>query len=60
MMNQIFRFWGHQWLYDFDEICFVANAAGFRREQIQRCAFRQGSLQEVAALDLAVRNDESL
>ena len=29
MVNQIFRFWGHQWVYDLEELRFVAGAAGF-------------------------------
>lgn len=59
-VNQIFRFWGHQWLYDLDEIRFAAQQAGFLARDIRPCAFRRGLVEEVAALDLAIRNDESL
>ncbi len=60
MINQIFRYWGHQWLYDFDENCLAAESASFQRQAVQRRAFRQGRSASVAALDLEIRNDESL
>jgi predicted SAM-dependent methyltransferase len=60
MMNQLFRFWGHRWVYDIDEIRTVAMAAGFAREAVVECAFRQGRLAELCALDSPARSDESL
>lgn len=60
MLNQIFRFWGHQWVYDRQEIEFVARAAGFRQQDIHHVAFRQGLSPDTAVLDAAIRNDESL
>jgi predicted SAM-dependent methyltransferase len=60
MLNQIFQFWGHKWIYDLDEICTVAVAAGFSQDSIVKCGFRQGQVPEVFALDLPIRSDESL
>ncbi|MBL1208172.1 methyltransferase domain-containing protein [Geminocystis sp. GBBB08] len=60
MVNQIFRFWGHQWIYDFEEIQTIAVAAGFKPESVVKCKFREGSIPEVYRLDLAIRSDESL
>jgi predicted SAM-dependent methyltransferase len=60
MMNQIFRWWGHQWIYDFDEIKTVAITAGFQEQDIRKCQFHQGSIPEVAQLDLIDRKDESI
>lgn len=60
MMNQIFRFWGHQWIYDFDELRLALAAAGFAKEAVLQCSFRQGQVPEVCALDLPIRSDESL
>ncbi len=60
MMNQIFRFWGHQWIYDLDEVRTVATAAGFASVAVVECGFRQGQVAAVVALDLPVRSDESL
>lgn len=60
MLNQIFRLWQHQWIYDFAELEQAVVSAGFPRAAVQRCGFQQGGLEEVARLDQAVRNDESL
>lgn len=60
MINQIFRKWGHQWIYDFDELTFAARQAGFDPALVTECRFRQGRVPDVAALDLPVRNDESI
>jgi SAM-dependent methyltransferase len=60
MVNQIFVRWEHRWIYDLDEIKYVAALAGFSPDQVVRCGYREGSLPEVADLDLPVRNDESL
>ena len=29
MLNQVFHFWGHEWLYDWDEIVHLLVQAGF-------------------------------
>ncbi|BAQ63724.1 methyltransferase domain-containing protein [Geminocystis sp. NIES-3709] len=60
MMNQIFRFWGHQWIYDFDEIKTIAVAAGFKTQDVLKYNFQQGSIPELFKLDLADRSDESI
>lgn len=60
MMNQIFRHYGHQWLYDYDEIVSIAAHAGFSPAAIRRVSFAEGSVQELARLDQVIRNDESL
>lgn len=60
MINQIFYFWGHRWLYDLEELTYAAAAAGFPSHLVMQVGFRQGRLQEVADFDLDIRNDESL
>jgi predicted SAM-dependent methyltransferase len=60
MINQIFYFWGHRWLYDLDELTYAAAAAGFPSHCVAQVGFREGRLREVAEFDLAVRDDESL
>jgi len=60
MVNQIFRYFGHQWIYDFDEIIHAAASAGFDRARIFREEFQSGLLENVAMLDFAERNDETL
>jgi predicted SAM-dependent methyltransferase len=60
MLNQIFRWWGHQWLYDVPEVRVLAQVAGFDPSAVVECSFQQGRLPEVANFDLAWRNDESL
>jgi predicted SAM-dependent methyltransferase len=60
MMNQIFRFFGHQWLYDVEEIRYVAAEAGFGADAVTECSFRTGRLAAVADLDQEFHRDESL
>jgi predicted SAM-dependent methyltransferase len=60
MINQIFQFWGHQWIYDLDEIRLVAMAAGFAADAVVECGFRQGLIEDLYKLDKAIRSDESL
>ena len=60
MVNQIFRFFEHQWIYDFDEIIHAAVSAGFDREKIFREEFQSGLLENVPMLDWPERNDETL
>src|SRR5206468_3129084 len=51
MLNQIFYFWEHRWLYDFDEILHTAKRAGFAPASVTRSSFRQGRLSELCQLD---------
>lgn len=60
MINQIFRFWGHQWIYDFNEIKTIAVAAGFDPENVVKCSFQEGSIPDISKLDLHNRSDESI
>ncbi|QLD10454.1 class I SAM-dependent methyltransferase [Microbacterium oleivorans] len=60
MVNQIFAFYGHQWVYDYDEVAFALGEAGFDATDIKRVAFNQGARADVAALDQAHRSDESM
>lgn len=60
MLNQIFRNYGHQWIYDLDELTLVARSAGFDPELVQRCSYRHGAVPELAQLDQEMRSDESL
>ena len=60
MVNQIFQMWLHRWIYDFDEVRFVAGRAGFEGDSVVERAFQAGSVPEVSSLDLPMRNDESL
>ncbi len=60
MVNQIFQNGGHRWIYDLDELTFVAHLAGFDPAHLTECRFRQGPVPDLCALDLPVRNDESI
>ncbi|MBD0690245.1 class I SAM-dependent methyltransferase [Streptomyces sp. CBMA123] len=60
LVNQIFRHYGHQWIYDLDELRHVLTRAGFGPEQIRHCAYRQGLRSDVADLDTAFRTDETV
>ena len=60
MLNQIFQFWEHRWLYDIDELRHLGVAAGFAESQITRAAFREGRDERAWSLDQARRRAESL
>lgn len=60
MINQIFRNWGHCWIYDFDELQHALLEAGFDTAGISRAAFGQGADAAMSALDASARSDETL
>lgn len=60
LVNQIFRYYGHQWIYDLDELRHVLTRAGFARDDIRLCAYREGVRADVADLDTAFRTDETI
>lgn len=60
LVNQIFRNWGHQHIYDFDEVKYIASLAGFSVENARKCEFRSGKYPDLAAFDREIRSDESL
>ena len=60
MVNQIFYRWGHRWIFDFDEIRFAAEQAGFDPAGVIQQSFGEGKVAEVAAMDIESRNDESI
>jgi predicted SAM-dependent methyltransferase len=60
MFNQIFRYWSHKWIYDFEEVRYVAVQAGFAPESVVECSFGEGRSAEACSLDNPVRIDESL
>lgn len=60
LLNVVFQLWGHRWIYDFDELALLLEAAGFQRSAVRRVGFRQGRRPDLARWDNAYRSDESL
>lgn len=60
MFNQLFYLYGHRWIYDFEELCYVLTQAGFDPAAVRLCEFRQGARADVADLDRALRRDETM
>jgi predicted SAM-dependent methyltransferase len=60
MVNQIFYLYGHQWLYDHDELRYALTQAGFDPGRVTAHEFRTGRRQDVADLDTTFRHDETL
>jgi SAM-dependent methyltransferase len=62
MINQIFmfRYWDHHWIYDLDELRFVAARAGFEPDAVVEHEFRSGSVQEVWEIDSPGRRQPSI
>ncbi|HET9144252.1 class I SAM-dependent methyltransferase [Actinophytocola sp.] len=60
MVNHIFYFWDHRWIYDADELRYVLGRAGFTPSAMRVCAFQQGARPDVAGLDDERRNDETI
>lgn len=60
MLNQIFRFWGHSWIYDLDELRHAAVAAGFAADAVVECSYGQGRDPAVTQYDRDEHDDESI
>ncbi|QMU76565.1 class I SAM-dependent methyltransferase [Streptacidiphilus sp. PB12-B1b] len=60
LVNQIFRYYGHQWIYDLDELRHVLVRAGFAAEDVRHCGYRTGLRADVADLDTPFRTDETV
>jgi predicted SAM-dependent methyltransferase len=60
MLNQIFQFYGHRWVYDADELRHALECAGFSAKTFEVCSVGQGSTPGVASLDNEMRNDETI
>jgi predicted SAM-dependent methyltransferase len=60
MVNQIFYFYGHRWIYDLGELRYVLTEAGFDAAAVRQRGFRDGARADVAELDRAVRQDETI
>ena len=60
MLNHIFRCFEHQWLYDFDELVYIAKRAGFLDSNVTRQGFGIGSVQELSRWEQEKRRFESL
>jgi predicted SAM-dependent methyltransferase len=56
MMNVSFRWWGHRYLYDGEELERRMRDAGF--DPVRRCALRQSVVRELAGLE--TRDDSKL
>ena len=60
MVNQIFQYYGHQWIYDWNEIVYWLTQAGFESSQLERVAYQQGKEPLLYKHDQALRSEESL
>ena len=60
MVNQIFQFWGHRWIYDLEELVHVLVQAGFAADAVRRRAFQESAIAAAGGLDSPVREDETI
>jgi len=60
MVNQIFYGYGHTYIYDYDELVWLFEQAGFDPSRARRGSYREGMRPEIAALDLEFHRDESV
>lgn len=60
MVNHVFRYWEHCWIYDADELEYVLGRAGFAASDMRVCSFGRGARADVAALDSERRNVETI
>lgn len=60
MVNQIFRFYGHRWIYDLEELYYLFDKAGFSEDSVTVCSFREGSVREISDLDREWRREETI
>jgi predicted SAM-dependent methyltransferase len=59
ILNHIFRLWGHEWIYDTDELTDLLVSAGFDRASVTLRSFRVGASPGLARQDLEYRRTES-
>jgi hypothetical protein len=57
MVNQIFHWFGHEFIYDYEELELLLTEAGFGAKGIKEVAYKQGAMGE---LDSEFHNDETL
>lgn len=55
-INMAFRWWGHKWLYDWDELERRLLEIGIKKKQLKRCKLRQSKHKELNNLEI---RDES-
>jgi predicted SAM-dependent methyltransferase len=60
MVNLVFYYWGHRWIYDFEELRYALERAGFPASEVRRHSFGQGALPDVAAMDRPRRQHETM
>jgi predicted SAM-dependent methyltransferase len=57
MVNQIFNWFGHEFIYDYEELELLLTEAGFGAKGIKEVAYKQGAMGD---LDSEYHNDETL
>jgi hypothetical protein len=60
MVNQIFYGWQHRWIFDFEEMRYAAEQAGFDPAGVTKRSFRESAVPEMAEMDIEGRSRESL
>src|SRR6266568_1689127 len=60
MMNLVFSFWGHRWVYEFEELRFAFEQAGYPVDEVRRCSFGAGANGDVASMDRPHRRHETM
>lgn len=60
MLNQVFKLWGHKWLYDFDELRHALGKAGFDEDTIEERGFRDSQAPDLVGMDIPWRSHGSL
>jgi predicted SAM-dependent methyltransferase len=60
MMNMVFSFWGHRWIYDLEELQHALERAGYSADRITRRSFLVGSDPLVASMDRPHRRHETM
>lgn len=50
-INMAFRYWGHKWLYDWEELERRLSEAGCNKDKIQRCKLKDSNLRELRNLE---------
>jgi hypothetical protein len=60
MLNQVFKLWGHKWLYDFDELRHALGKAGFDEDTVEERGFRDSQAQHMIGMDIPWRSHGSI
>ena len=51
LVNMSFSWWGHKWIYDWEELCRRLDEVGFTKNNIKRCKLKNSTYKDLVGLE---------